>query len=165
MKPVSVVILVGSKSDLSNLEEAYTLLERFQIPFESTVTSAHRTPERTRKLVREAERRGAKIIIACAGMAAHLAGVVASETLLPVIGVPLAVEPFRGIDSLLSTLQMPAGVPVATVTVGKTGPANAVVLAAEILALSDPRIKDRLRDYRRQWIKSVEKAAGGSKQN
>ena len=165
MKPVSVVILAGSKSDLSQLEDAYTLLEQFQIPFEANVSSAHRTPEKTRKLIRDAERRGAKVIIACAGMAAHLAGVAASETLLPVIGVPMVVEPFRGMDSLLSTLQMPAGVPVATVTVGKAGSTNAVVLAAEILALSDPRIKDRLRDYRRQWIKSVEKGAGRSKQD
>ena len=165
MKPVSVVILAGSKSDLSQLEDAYTLLEQFQIPFEANVSSAHRTPEKTRKLIRDAERRCAKVIIACAGMAAHLAGVAASETLLPVIGVPMVVEPFRGMDSLLSTLQMPAGVPVATVTVGKAGPTNAVVLAAEILALSDPRIKDRLRDSRRQWIKSVEKGAGRSKQD
>jgi phosphoribosylaminoimidazole carboxylase PurE protein len=158
MEPISVLILVGSRSDLDHWEEGFALLDRLKIDFEAYVSSAHRMPDRTRRLVRSAEKRGAKAVIACAGMAAHLAGVVASETLLPVIGVPMPSEPFGGRDSLLSTVQMPKGVPVATVAVGKAGTVNAAVLAAEILALSDKKLRDRLRSYRRQWGKSTPKS-------
>jgi 5-(carboxyamino)imidazole ribonucleotide mutase len=123
------------------------------------VASAHRSPGRTQKLAREAEGKGYSVIIAGAGGAAHLAGVVAAETVLPVIGVPLASSPLSGLDSLLSTAQMPGGVPVATMAVGKAGAQNAAYLAAQILALSDPKLRKKLKDRRRQMAESV--AAGG----
>ncbi len=157
MERISVLILFGSQSDMVQWEDGFSLLDRLKIDFEAHVSSAHRMPDRTRKLVKNAEKRGAKAVIACAGMAAHPAGVVASETLLPVIGVPLAAGPFQGQDSLLSTVQMPAGIPVATVTVGPAGPVNAVVLVGEILALSDRNLRERLRSYRSQWVKKAPK--------
>jgi 5-(carboxyamino)imidazole ribonucleotide mutase len=123
------------------------------------VASAHRSPGRTQKLAREAEEQGYSVIIAGAGAAAHLAGVVAAETVLPVIGVPLASSPLSGLDSLLSTAQMPGGVPVATMAVGKAGAQNAAYLAAQILALSDPKLKKRLRDRRRRMAEGVAASA------
>jgi 5-(carboxyamino)imidazole ribonucleotide mutase len=139
-----VSILMGSDSDLPTMRATLDVLSQFQIPFEVKVTSAHRTPEATHAYVREADRRGCAVFIAAAGMAAHLAGTVAGLVVKPVIGVPIDAGPLQGMDALLSTVQMPGGIPVATVAIGKAGAKNAGYLAAEILALSDPALRDRL---------------------
>ena len=144
-----VMILVGSASDLPVTEGALPLLERFGLPCRVEVASAHRQPERLRRLVAAAERAGVEVFIAAAGMAAHLPGVVASLTARPVIGVPVAAGALAGIDALLSMVQMPPGVPVATVAIGPAGARNAAVLAARILALGDAAVAARLRAYRR----------------
>ena len=130
---------MGSDSDFTIMEETSKVLEQFDVPHEVLVTSAHRSPERTRKYVQGAKRRGIRVMIAGAGGAAHLAGVVAADTHLLVIGVPIASTPLNGLDSLLSTAQMPGGIPVATVSIGKPGAKNAGLLAVQILALSDKR--------------------------
>ena len=154
-----VGILMGSDSDLPIMEEAIKVLQRFGIPFEVEVASAHRTPKRVSEYARTAEERGLKVIIAGAGAAAHLAGVIASETTLPVIGVPIDSSPLKGLDSLLSTVQMPGGIPVATVAIGKAGARNAGILAAEILALSDGGLRDKLKAFRAEMEKGVEEKA------
>ena len=138
----SVGILVGSKSDLPILEKCTARLDDLAIDYELEVRSAHRTPEDVAEYASTARDRGLKVIICAAGMAAHLAGAVAARTNLPVIGIPVAAGPLGGFDALLATVQMPSGVPVATVAVN--GAANAAVLAAQILALSDPQLADRL---------------------
>lgn len=144
-KPAPMVgILSGSPSDLDTVMKAYDVLQTLAIPSEVKVLSAHRTPDRVVEYVRSAESRGIEVVVACAGMAAHLAGVVAGHTQLPVIGVPLAAGALSGLDSLLSTVQMPPGVPVATV--GVDGAKNAAFLAARILSLKYPEIKVRLRE-------------------
>jgi len=140
-----VLIIIGSKSDEQVMSETTKLLKDFDIPFELVVSSAHRNPEKTKRLAQSAEKKGMKIIICGAGMAAHLPGVVASWTNLPVIGVPIQTSAFKGIDSLLSILQMPSGVPVATMSVGVPGAKNAAILAAQILALTNDRIRKRLK--------------------
>jgi phosphoribosylamine--glycine ligase len=152
---------MGSDSDLKVMKHCKAQLDEFGIASEMTVASAHRSPERVLKLVRSAERKGADVIIAGAGMAAHLAGVVASHTILPVIGVPLFVAPLNGLDALLSTFQMPPGVPVATVSIGKAGAKNAAVLAVEILARSDKNLQRKLRAFRKKQAAEVEKKAKG----
>lgn len=154
-----VLILMGSKSDAEVMGEAARVLSDLGVPYTMTVASAHRSPARTQKLAREAEKDGYRVVIAGAGAAAHLAGCVAAETLLPVIGVPLAGSPLFGLDSLLSTVQMPGGVPVATMAVGKAGAQNAGVLAAQILSLSDPALKSRLAERRREMEEAVASAA------
>lgn len=146
-KPI-IGIVMGSTSDAEIMNGAAEVLEELGISHEILVSSAHRNPERTREWARGASGRGIRIIIAGAGAAAHLAGAVASETLLPVIGVPLASSPLSGFDALLSTVQMPAGVPVATMGVGRSGAKNAALLAARILALTDPDVARRLDAYR-----------------
>lgn len=143
-----VGIVVASPSDLPMMEEALRILDDMGIPYEVAVTSAHRTPKRTRQYIKGIERKGIRVIIAGAGGAAHLAGVLAAETTLPVIGVPLNSSPLSGLDALLSTVQMPGGVPVATMAVGKAGAKNAGVFAAEILALSDKKLSNKLRGYK-----------------
>lgn len=143
-----VGIVMGSRSDRETMEEAAKVLGELGIPHETVVSSAHRDPERTREYARRAEERGLRVLIAGAGYAAHLPGVLASETTLPVIGVPLASSPLGGIDSLLSIVQMPSGVPVATVGVGGSGAKNAALLAAEILALEDGELAAVLKGYR-----------------
>lgn len=150
-----VLILLGSKSDAEVMGEAARILGELRIPCTMTVASAHRSPERTQALAREAEGAGYCVIIAGAGAAAHLAGCVAAETVLPVIGVPLAGSPLFGFDALLSTVQMPAGVPVATMAVGKAGAQNAAILAAQILAQSDPALRGALRERRRRMAEAV----------
>lgn len=157
--PGKVLILMGSKSDAEVMAEASRTLAALGVPCTTTVASAHRSPVRTQKLARDAEGEGYSVIIAGAGAAAHLAGVVAAETVLPVIGVPLASSPLSGLDSLLSTAQMPGGVPVATMAVGRAGAQNAAYLAAQILALSDPKLKKRLKDRRRRMAESVAASA------
>lgn len=153
-----VSIVMGSKSDLETMSQAVQVLEQFQIPCETRVMSAHRTPDRAHQFACSAKSRGIKIIIAGAGKAAHLAGVIASLTTLPVIGVPMRTSDLGGLDSLLSTVQMPAGIPVATTAIGAAGAKNAALLAVAILALSDPELDDRLTAYRQQMALDVEQA-------
>jgi len=156
---ISVLILMGSDSDAPVMQGAVDILEELQIPCEMTVASAHRSPERVMRLVAEAPGRGVKVFIVGAGAAAHLAGVVAAHTSLPVIGVPIDSSALKGWDALLSTVQMPPGVPVATVSIGKAGATNAGVLAAQMLALSDSAMADRLVAYKRKLAEKVEAAA------
>jgi len=151
-----VSILMGSKSDYDIMREAVKVLEKFQIPYELIISSAHRTPERTHNYVKDAEKRGAKVFICGAGMAAHLAGVVASLTTRPVIGVPMPTGMMDGLDALLSTVQMPAGMPVATLAVGKAGAKNAAYLALQILAINDEELKAKLEEDRVAGAKKVE---------
>lgn len=157
-KPL-VGILMGSDSDLSVMEEAAKVLRDFKVPFEMTVSSAHRTPQRTSDYAKSAAQRGIKVIIAGAGSAAHLAGFIAAETTLPVIGVPIDSSPLKGLDSLLSTVQMPAGVPVASMAIGKAGAKNAGIFAVEILATSDASLRDALNRQRKEMARQVEEKA------
>jgi phosphoribosylaminoimidazole carboxylase PurE protein len=158
MKP-KVLIVMGSDSDLPVMEETEKILKEFKIPFDITVASAHRSPERTVKLTREAEKRGIEIIIAGAGSAAHLAGVIAAHTILPVVGVPIDSSPLKGIDALYSTVQMPPGIPVATMAVGKAGAKNAAIFAAQILSAKDRSIAKALRVYKKKMAEGVLKKA------
>ncbi len=151
-----VSILMGSKSDYEIMIEAVRILEKFQIPYEVIITSAHRTPDRTHTYVKNAEEKGAKVFICGAGMAAHLAGVVASISTRPVIGVPMPSGMMDGLDALLSTVQMPGGMPVATLAVGKAGAKNAAYLALQILANSDEELKAKLEEDRIAQAKKVE---------
>lgn len=143
-----VAVLMGSDSDLPVMRETFAKLEAFGIPFEAKITSAHRTPDATHHYVTDADKRGCGVFIAAAGMAAHLAGVVASLTVKPVIGVPMASGSLAGVDALLSTVQMPAGIPVPTVAIGKAGARNAAFVAAQILAIGDAELAQKLRDER-----------------
>jgi len=154
-----VLILMGSRADKEVMGEAARVLSEYGIPCTMTVASAHRSPGRTRQIASQAEGEGYSVIIAGAGAAAHLAGVVAAETLLPVIGVPLAGSPLSGFDSLLSTVQMPAGIPVATMAVGKAGAQNAAHLAAQILALTDPAVWKKVGEHRRRMSEEVAASA------
>lgn len=157
-KPL-VGILMGSDSDLTVMEEAAKVLKDFGIPFEMTISSAHRTPERTSEYARTAEKRGIKVIIAGAGGAAHLAGFLAAHTTIPVIGVPIESTQLKGLDSLLSTVQMPGGVPVATMAIGAAGARNAGLFAVEILALGERKLREALREYREKLARQVEEKA------
>ena len=159
MSNVSVLILMGSDSDAPVMQGTVDLLGELQIPCEMTVASAHRSPERVMRLVAEAPGRGVKVFIVGAGAAAHLGGIVAAHTTLPVIGVPIDSSALNGLDALLSTVQMPPGVPVATVSIGRPGATNAGVLAAQILGLADSAIAARLDAYKRNLAEKVEQAA------
>jgi phosphoribosylamine--glycine ligase len=156
---ISVLILMGSDSDAPVMQAAVDILRELQIPCEMTVASAHRSPERVTRLVADAPARGVRVFIVGAGAAAHLAGVVAAHTTMPVIGVPIDSSALKGLDALLSTVQMPPGVPVATVSIGKPGATNAGVLAAQILAVGDPSIAERLLAYKKRLAEKVEDAA------
>jgi 5-(carboxyamino)imidazole ribonucleotide mutase len=151
-----VSIVMGSDSDLEIMNEAAKALDDFGIPYEIDVTSAHRSPARTSEFARKAAERGIKAIIAGAGGAAHLAGVIAAETTLPVIGVPIPSTSLNGLDSLLSVVQMPAGIPVATVAIGKAGATNAGILAAQIIALSDASVAGKLKRHKEKLSQGVE---------
>ncbi len=151
-----VAVLMGSDSDLPVLEVTLDVLDRLGIPCEVKITSAHRTPAATHAYVKDADARGCGVFIAAAGLAAHLAGTVAGLTLKPVIGIPLDAGPLQGMDALLSTVQMPAGIPVATVAIGKAGAKNAGYLAAQILALSDADLARRLFDEREENARGVQ---------
>ena len=153
-KPL-VSIVMGSDSDLEIMREAAKALEDFGIAHEMDVTSAHRSPERTAEYARKAAERGIRVIIAGAGGAAHLAGVIAAHTSLPVIGVPIPSTSLNGMDSLLATVQMPAGIPVATVAIGKPGATNAGILAAQILALSDAGLAKKMTAHKEKLAKGV----------
>jgi len=157
--PVQVLILIGSQSDAPTMQGTLDVLAELGVSCEMTVASAHRSPERVRRMIDGAPARGVRVFIVGAGAAAHLAGMVAAHVTLPVIGVPIDSSPLKGIDALLSTVQMPPGVPVATVSVGKAGATNAAVLAAQILALGDPSLAGRLQAYKAQLAEKVEQAA------
>lgn len=157
-KPV-VGILMGSDSDLPVMQEAGAMLQEFGIEYEMTIASAHRTPKKVIEYSSSAEKRGLKVLIAGAGWAAHLAGVAASQTTLPVIGVPIDSSPLKGLDALLATVQMPGGVPVATMSLGKSGAKNAGVFAAQIIAVSDVKVANRLKVYKVEMEREVEEKA------
>jgi 5-(carboxyamino)imidazole ribonucleotide mutase len=150
-----VGILMGSKSDWDTMEKAARTLQDLGVPFEAHVASAHRTPDKVLDYCRSAESRGLKVLIAAAGGAAHLAGVCAGQTVLPVLGVPMKGWALDGMDALLATVQMPAGIPVGTLAIGKAGAVNAALLAAAILALGDPALRQRLGDYRKAQTEKV----------
>lgn len=156
---MDVLILMGSDSDAPVMQGAVETLSELGLTCEMTVASAHRSPARVMRLVEEAPGRGVKVFIAAAGAAAHLAGVIAAHTILPVIGVPIASSDLKGLDALLSTVQMPPGVPVATVSIGKPGATNAAVLAAQIIATGDAKVAETLRAYKKKLAEKVEKAA------
>ncbi len=153
---MDVGIFIGSESDFEIVRDGLELLKKFEVAFTLEVTSAHRSPERTLKLIRTFERQGAEVFIAAAGKAAHLAGVVASHTVRPVIGVPVESGGLGGLDALLSTVQMPKGIPVATMGTGKTGASNAALLAVEILSLKKSALRKKLEDYRAKMAAQVE---------
>jgi phosphoribosylamine--glycine ligase len=154
-----VGIVMGSDSDLPVMQAAADLLKTFGIPYEMTVASAHRSPERAMRFASQARDRGLNVIIAGAGHAAHLAGVLAAHTILPVIGIPIDSSCLQGMDALLSTVQMPPGIPVATVSIGKAGAKNAAILAAQILAVSDPDLALKLQAYKQRMAEQVEEKA------
>src|SRR4051794_13021610 len=156
MAQPQVSIVMGSDSDLEIMRETGKALDEFGIGYEIDVTSAHRSPARTSEYARNAAGRGIKVIIAGAGGAAHLAGVIAAETTLPVIGVPIPSTSLQGLDSLLAIVQMPAGIPVATVAIGKPGATNAGILAAQIIALADSSVASRLNAHKEKLAKGVE---------
>jgi phosphoribosylaminoimidazole carboxylase PurE protein len=151
-----VSIIMGSDSDLEIMNEAAKALDLFDVPYEIDISSAHRSPARTSEFSRNAAGRGVRVIIAGAGGAAHLAGVIAAETILPVIAVPIAATSLGGLDSLLAMVQMPAGIPVATVAIGKPGATNAGILAAQILGTSDPELAKKLLSYKEKLARGVE---------
>jgi 5-(carboxyamino)imidazole ribonucleotide mutase len=159
-KKVLVSVVMGSDSDLPIMTEATKVLDEFGISYELILTSAHRTPERTTKFAKTVASRGVKIIIVGAGAAAHLAGVIASQTLLPVIGVPIDSTSLKGLDALLATVQMPGGIPVATMAIGKAGAKNAALFAIRFLALQDKTINAKLASYVSKMAKDVEKKQG-----
>jgi 5-(carboxyamino)imidazole ribonucleotide mutase len=150
MSAPKVLIVMGSKKDQEVMCRAAEILEKFMIPYQMEISSAHRNPDKTRKLAENAERRGIQVIIAGAGMAAHLPGVIASFTSLPIIGIPLNASPLSGVDSLFSMVQMPSGIPVATMAIGEAGAKNAGIFAVEILALSDAKLKKSLDVFRKE---------------
>jgi 5-(carboxyamino)imidazole ribonucleotide mutase len=150
-----VAVIMGSKSDWDTMRHASETLERLGIPHECRVVSAHRTPARMAEFAAEAQGRGLEVVIAGAGGAAHLPGMVASQTLLPVLGVPVQSQSLQGLDSLLSIVQMPGGVPVATFAIGKAGAINAALFAAAILAGRDPAVKEALRVFREEQTNAV----------
>ncbi len=155
MPDPTITIIIGSDSDFETMKEALPLLGEFGVAYEVEVASAHRSPERLRTYLSDARRRGIKVIIAGAGMAAHLAGVAAAETTLPVIGVPIDSPPLNGLDALLSTVQMPPGVPVATMAIGRSGAHNAALFAVRILALSDPILAEKLVKFKEKLAAEV----------
>ncbi len=155
MSNAQVAIFMGSKSDLPLMQEAAEVLKKFGVSYDMTVTSAHRTPDRTEKLIKAFEENGGEVFIAGAGSAAHLAGVIAARTILPVIGVPIDSSPLQGWDALLATVQMPGGIPVASMAVGKAGAKNAGIFAAQIIARKDPELAKRLTAYKEDMANKV----------
>lgn len=151
-----VSIIMGSKSDYKIMHECIEVLKQFKVPYEVLIASAHRSPDRTKNYVKEAETKGAKVFIGAAGMAAHLAGAIASMTTKPVIGVPLSGGALDGLDALLSTVQMPSGMPVGTLAIGKAGAINAAYLAMQILALNNAELSFALQEDRRQKLYKLE---------
>jgi phosphoribosylaminoimidazole carboxylase PurE protein len=154
-----VSVVMGSASDLPVVHKTIDVLKEFHVEYEVKVLSAHRTPDKAAEFAKQARARGIRVLIGAAGGAAHLAGALAANSTLPVIGIPVPTDHLGGLDSLLSTVQMPAGVPVATVAIGEAGAKNAAMLAIQILALSDPALLKRLTNYRQDMADAVEKAA------
>ncbi len=152
-----VLIIMGSESDLPLMEEAGKMLDSFEIPYEMRIASAHRSPELVDEIVSRAGKEGVVAIIAGAGAAAHLAGVIASKTTLPVIGVPIDSSPLKGLDALYATVQMPPGVPVATMAVGRAGAKNAGIFAAQIIASTDRKVERLLKDFKRSLASDVKR--------
>lgn len=150
-----ISIIMGSKSDLETAQEVTNLLKEFKVGFEARVLSAHRTPKELAEYIGTAPQRGIKVFIAAAGGAAALAGVIAARTTLPVIGIPIETKSLKGLDSLLSTVQMPAGTPVACMSIGKTGARNAAIFALEILAINDRKIKSQLIKYKKEMVRII----------
>ena len=153
--PPLVAVIMGSRSDWESMAHAASTLESFSVPFEVKILSAHRTPDQLFEYARSAEGRGLEVIIAAAGGAAHLAGVTAANTILPVLGVPMESAALKGLDSLLSTVQMPAGIPVGTLAIGRAGAVNAALLAVAILANTRPELREALRRYRDQQARTI----------
>ncbi len=156
---MKVAIFIGSESDFGVVEGAIETLKEFEVPFALEVTSAHRTPERTVKLVEEFEEKGVDVFIAVAGKAAHLAGIVAAHTSLPVIAVPVGSTTLSGFDALLSSVQMPKGVPVACMGLGKSGAINAALLAIQVLGLKDPALAKKMAQYKKKMAAQVEESS------
>jgi len=156
MNHPQALIVLGSDSDVPVMEETVKVLKDFGVPYEMRISSAHRSPKKTSMLVSGAAGRGIKVIIAAAGVAAHLAGVIAAETILPVVAVPMQGGALNGLDALYSMVQMPGGIPVATMAIGKAGAKNAALFAVQILALADPALSDQLRAYRERLASEVE---------
>lgn len=163
MKKPDISIVMGSTSDLQAMNLAADLLKQFNVPFEIRILSAHRSPDDTARYAKNAAKRGIKVIIAGAGGAAHLAGVIASNTTLPVIGVPMRTPDLKGIDSLLSIVQMPSGVPVGTMAIGEAGAKNAAIFALEILAIENLNLRKKLLDYKKKLRLDVRKKDRGPK--
>lgn len=159
MEGIQVGIVMGSDSDIGVMKKAAEILDRFEVPYFMTVASAHRTPDRVAAIAERAEKEGWKLLIAGAGMAAHLAGFLAAHTVVPVIGVPIDSSSLNGLDALLSTAQMPGGIPVATMGIGVAGAKNAGILAVEVLAAFDPTLREKLRRFREEQRAEVEKKA------
>ncbi len=157
MKKCDVAVLMGSDSDYSVMEETTKTLKTFKVPFEISVLSAHRSPDKVAEYVRTAPKKGIKVFICAAGGAAQLAGAVAANTTLPVIGVPIDSSSLQGMDALLATVQMPKGIPVATVAIGKFGAANAAILAVQILALSDKALASELKEHKVRMTEEVQR--------
>lgn len=155
MAPPKIGILIGSKSDADVMKGAAKILEEFEIPYDMKVRSAHRTPQETMEYVQSAESRGIQVLIAGAGFAAHLAGALAAHSTLPVIAVPLDSSPLQGLDSLLASVQMPQGVPVACMTIGKAGAVNAALFAIQILSLSDAQLAEKFKEYRKEMREKI----------
>lgn len=153
---MKVAVFIGSDSDFEVVKDALDILKEFRISYKLEVTSAHRSPERTVKLIKSSEEDGAEVFIAVAGKAAHLAGIVAAHTVRPVIGVPVESPALNGMDALLSTVQMPKGIPVATMGLGKSGAANAALLAVQVLSLGKPSLREKLKEYREKMASEVE---------
>lgn len=156
MNHPQALIVLGSDSDIPVMEETVKVLKDFGVPYEMRISSAHRSPKKTSTLVSGAAGRGIKVIIAAAGVAAHLAGVIAAETILPVVAVPMQGGALNGLDALYSMVQMPGGIPVATMAIGKAGAKNAALFAVQILALADPTLSDQLRVYKERLASEVE---------
>lgn len=159
MNSVKVGILMGSDSDAPVMRKAAEILDRFGVPYFITVASAHRTPDKVAAIAQRAEAEGWKVLIAGAGMAAHLAGFLAAHTVVPVIGVPMDASPLKGLDALLATVQMPGGIPVATMGIGSAGAKNAGLMAVHILAAFDPDMRERLKAYRMEQRSQLEEKA------
>ncbi|MGD8535847.1 MAG: 5-(carboxyamino)imidazole ribonucleotide mutase [Candidatus Aminicenantes bacterium] len=153
---MKVAVFIGSDSDFEVIKDALGIFKEFHVPFILEVTSAHRSPARTIKLIKSCEEDGAEVFIAVAGKAAHLAGVVAAHTIRPVIGVPVESPALNGLDALLSTVQMPKGIPVAAMGLGKSGAANAALLAIQVLGLKEPSLSEKLKEYREKMASRVE---------
>ncbi len=165
MKKKPVAIVMGSDSDLPIMQEAAKMLDEFKVGYEMTIASAHRSPDLTAAFAKNASKKGYEVIIAGAGSAAHLAGVIASKTTLPIIGVPIDSSSLKGLDALLSTVQMPGGVPVASMAIGKAGAKNAAIFAVQILSLKYPELKKKLTQYKKRLASGIAQKARRLAQN